>query len=297
VANPYAPTEQVRVRWDNLLIVAMAVLACALAVPLLLDVKIPLGGQAKPTQAPSETDESTTTPLTMSEAEALDIVARAQSALDSGDFTQAEQLVAEIPAELAMTVGAVDLDNEIARRATLFATHSTAAQAAADNGDWRAVEPELAQAAKVAPLTADLAALRREAVTRIAELDALDAAAALLESGALADAHEAAQRGYAKYQSEGFAELLAKVEQAQRAADRREARQQAEAASVENVVSTSTTGGGSGGGGSGSTTSKPAGQANTHAGHDQSTAMTGTNLSIDPQLMNQALSALNTELG
>jgi hypothetical protein len=293
-AAPPAPAY--RIRWDNIGIVVLALVAIAILLPTVNRFATHITGldqartpaktakKAKKTIA-AEPEESVAPDAPKTLDEALQIVASARTAMQKGDFDEARQLLSVVGSDFADTSGASELRDENAQRQQQFEALTADAQAAASDEKWREAHDLLRQAAAIAPLSTELNTIKAQAVRNLAIEGSLDQAQTQLAQGNGPAAKETATKGYDRYGDERFTKLLTEIETTMR--ERAEAKETTAAATPPATTT------------SPPATTPAAPATDPHAGMDMSN-MEGMNMNtsntgnVD---VNKLLTQLSTSLG
>ena len=245
---------QLKIRWDNIAIVAVAIAVIGAGVPLLMHMSAPPAPAAHAsTPAPTSTPKPEATGPTFTLEQANERVAQARQLMLAGEFEKAQELVIDIGGAISDQSGASILRNEIATRQANFAQFMDDARTAHDAGKWSDALRAIAGAEKLAPLPEDLQRIDRHSRSMQLQDQTARRINALVHDGKLNDAREQAHHALMQFNNERFTKLLAMVEHKIKAREARLAAQQAaeqEAAmAMETPASPAAPAAGNGGGG------------------------------------------------
>lgn len=198
-AAPMPPQQhRYRIKWDNIIIVLLALGALLVSAWWLSDAPAADEPAAAETQAVA--DDAPAEPANAADMEAAKAtVAEARTLMDAGDFDGARALIESLDVEVNMDSGASDLLDELDLRERRYNELATQAQRLADEDRPADALRSLRELAGIAPLTDELTALKVDLTKDLAIARKRDLISQLLADGkgedALAQAL-AAQRAY-----------------------------------------------------------------------------------------------------
>lgn len=218
-ANPYAPSHQYRMRWENLAVIALVLVAAALAVALVYGLARDARQSAPGTGADdrvrriatpiADTPSSTEPAMTASQADRL--VAEARVAMLAGRFDEADRLLADVDGDVGDASGASAVRDENANRHARFQAHARELLNLVAQRRWSDAHARAVAARKLAPLPPKLAQADRRAVREMRAASVLAQASELSDQGDTAAALALAQSGYTTYRTPALADLVAEL--------------------------------------------------------------------------------------
>lgn len=212
--NPHATVHRYRVRWDNLVIVGLALAACAIGVPFLLhgNASPNAGGSSHRYSQPASIEPADSVDESLTLEEANQLVARAREAMLAGRFEDAANLLSSIGGTVSDQSGASALRDENARRQAEFEQGAAEAMRAVDDEQWAQAVQAFAEVREIAPLTNELAAAERTAKLHAGTDRVIAAATEQLDEGNTAKALKVARSGYRSLGTEELAALVKRIE-------------------------------------------------------------------------------------
>jgi hypothetical protein len=251
-----------RVKWDNIAIIAVAVLACIIVVPMLLKLGSHKPGAPVKAAKLHRTDpDDGVVKSTMSLSQAQDLVEQARVAMNEGRFDDATALLSGIAGPVSDESGASSLRDQVARRMAEHDDLIADLAKAVETENWDVVLTTIAQIKSLAPLTQEQVGLAKQAALQLKAQDAYDKAMAAYERGDLREALSIATAANARFHTDALDALQDKL--------RAELRKRQSAADTDSAVDADigSTSGGGGAGGAAATTSG--------GGHSHSTSSRG----------------------
>jgi hypothetical protein len=198
--GPADPSTRVRVKWDNVMIVLIGVVAATFAVVGILMFSHPAAKPAAKdpsTAAAPQVDATTpatdeTAPGELSLDDAVSVVEEVRSLMTEGRWDEATDRLELIPTELRDASGATVAQQELEDRRASHDQLRSQLEAAVQARNWTGAQSLLAQLGELAPLDADLTATQ-ELVDQA--LTPKQPAAAAKTSAASTDASKTTESG------------------------------------------------------------------------------------------------------
>lgn len=214
IRNPYIPSHDVRIRWDNIAIVAVAIIVSIFALPQVLKLAAPTKPAIQMLTPPKHVKKVPTDP-SMTMDDASNHVEQARSELAAGRFEAALTALDPIPESLIEDSGAGDLSSDIIKSQGRWITFDHMLQQAVIDQRWGDASELLKSIAAIAPLNSAQQQTSRMVAEKISSVNQRlsQINTKLAEGGDPRSAYIEAKQGFADTQDRRFEELMATLKQ------------------------------------------------------------------------------------